>query len=94
MSNVVHLKFKGPAPTDEARAAIEAEFLRLADKYGCYEVMTVATSLLAVAMETALAKHRPNTDGWVADLQARLEQALKATPHQITPSDRSRARYG
>jgi len=80
MSNVVPLKFKGPEPSDATRDAIEAALIRLANQYGCYEVATVATSLVAVAIETALAKHRPNTDAWVADLKARFEKALKGAP--------------
>lgn len=77
MSVVVQFKPKGHVPSEATRAAIEAEFMRMAERHGCYEVVTVATYLVAVAIETAAAKHRPITDGWVADLKARLKRALK-----------------
>ena len=74
---VVPFKPKGPAPSDATRAAIEAEFQRMAEKYGCFEVMTVAAYLLAIAIETTEAKQRPNGLGWAADIRACLKRALK-----------------
>jgi hypothetical protein len=78
MSNVVRLKFKGPAPSDATRDAIEAAFFRLADTYGGHEVITVATAVVAEAIEAARATGRPGNALWVADLKERLERALKA----------------
>ena len=49
--SVVEFKPKGHAPSDATRGAIEAEFERMAAKYGCFEVMTVAAYLLAIAIE-------------------------------------------
>jgi hypothetical protein len=77
MSNVVQLKLKGPAPSDATRDAIESEFFRLADRFGAHEVITIATAVVAEAIEAARATGRPGNLAWVADLQARLERALK-----------------
>jgi hypothetical protein len=77
MSNVVQLKFKGPVPSDETRAAIEDGLFRLAARYGAHEVITIAAAVVAEALEAAHATGRPGNVLWVADLRARLERALK-----------------
>jgi hypothetical protein len=77
--SVIQFKPKGPVPSEATRAAIEAEFERMAAKYGCFEVMTVAAYLLAIAIERTEAKQRPNGCGWAADVRARLRRALKGS---------------
>jgi hypothetical protein len=77
MSVVVQFKPKGHSPSEAKRAAIEAEFERMAVKYGCFEVMTVAAYLLAIAIERTEAKQRPTGCGWAADVRACLKRALK-----------------
>lgn len=48
------VQFRAREHSAEAtRKAIEDEFMRLAEKYGVYEVLTVATYLVAQAIETS-----------------------------------------
>jgi len=80
MSVVIPFEPRGTVPSEAKRAAIEAEFARMAAKYGCFEVMTVAAYLLAIAIERTEAKQRPNGLGWVADIRTCLKRALKKVP--------------
>jgi hypothetical protein len=64
-------------PDDLTRRAIERSIVRLAEQHGARETVTVATGLIAVAIETVLANHDPVASAWVEDLKARLDRAFR-----------------
>lgn len=76
MTVVVEFKPKAHSP-EAARKAIEADFERLMDKHGTFEVLTVAAYIVAMAIDSAGAKDTPNAVGWASDLKACLVGACK-----------------
>jgi hypothetical protein len=77
MTVVVQFKPKEHSP-EATRRVIEADFERLMEKHGAYEVVTVAAYIVAMAIDSANAKNTPTAVGWAADLQACLVRAAKA----------------
>jgi hypothetical protein len=92
MTRVVRLEPKRGSP-EATRRAIEADFERLMEKHGTYEVVTVAARIVAMAIDSASAKRTPNAVGWAADLQACLLRAAKAARrHQWVANVKARLR--